>query len=77
MTGRRQRSRAKRIARVPPHRRVDVTRAEFNQIIDLLNERGAIINGLVHNQEIQFTRIAQLQAEIDALRAARTRTPRS
>jgi len=47
--------------------RIDVTRAEFNRVIDLLNERGQILNDLRHNQDVQFRRIAQLQAELDRL----------
>jgi hypothetical protein len=55
---------------IPVSRRVDVTRAEFNRVIAILNERGALINGLRDNQEMQFKRIAQLQAELDLLRRA-------
>jgi hypothetical protein len=62
--------RVKRAARVPKGQRMDVTRAEFNRIIDLLNERGDILNGLRHNQDVQFHRIAQLQAELDQLKRA-------
>jgi len=47
-----------------------LTRAEFNRVIAILNERGVIINGLRDNQEMQFKRIAQLQAELDLLRRA-------
>jgi hypothetical protein len=35
-----------------------------------LNERSEIINDLRHNQEMQFQRLAQLQAEFDLLRRA-------
>jgi len=55
---------------IPVSRRVDVTRAEFNRGIAILNERGVLINGLRDNQEMQFKRIAQLQAELDLLRRA-------
>jgi len=55
---------------IPVSRRVDVTRAEFNRVIAILNERGVLINGLRDNQEMQFKRIAQLQAELDLLRRA-------
>jgi hypothetical protein len=55
---------------IPVSKRVDVTRAEFNRVIAILNERGVIINGLRDNQEMQFKRIAQLQAELDLLRRA-------
>ena len=55
---------------IPLTKRVDVTRAEFNRVIALLNERGEIINGLRHNQDVQFQRLAQLQAEVDLLKRA-------
>jgi hypothetical protein len=60
-----------------------VTRAEFNAVIQRLNERGKIINDLrreLHSVcdelaernrrelQTQFTRIAQLQQEIDELK---------
>lgn len=55
------------VPNLPKALRVDVRRDEFNRMIDLLNERGNIINGLLKTQEIQFKRIAQLQADVDAL----------
>lgn len=68
---------AKPIRRSPEHR-IDVTRAEYNRIIDILNERNVILNalraGLAEVQatcDVQFKRIAQMQAEIDALKRAR------
>ena len=69
-----QRRRLGRAKLIPVSRRIDVTRAEFNRVIAILNERGAIINGLRDNQEMQFKRIAQLQAELDLLRRAWERT---
>jgi hypothetical protein len=69
----------------PPH----VTRAEFDAVINVLNERGDIINdvgrklreqlrelaahveGNERELRTQFTRIAQLQVEIDALKRRR------
>lgn len=48
----------------------DVTRAEFNRVIEMLNERGAIMNDLAHNQDVQFKRLAQLQAELDLIKRA-------
>jgi hypothetical protein len=53
---------------IPLAKRMDVTRAEFNRVIEILNERGGIINDLRHNQEMQFRRLAQLQAELDLIR---------
>jgi hypothetical protein len=55
----------KRVSPIPKSRRIDVTRAEFDRVIDLVNERGRILNNLQENQEIQFKRIAQMQAELD------------
>ena len=52
-------------------RRVGISRAEFNGLIDLLNERGETLNALLHNQDIQFQRIAQLQAEVDLMKRSR------
>jgi hypothetical protein len=62
-----------------------VTRAEFNAVIALINARGDIINDIKSRLEasdqeirrildIQFQRIAQLQAELDEVRRAWTRT---
>jgi dsDNA-specific endonuclease/ATPase MutS2 len=63
---------------------INVTRAEFDAVIKLMNERGAIINAIRRELdstcrdlasqveknrqalEIQLTRIAQLQLEIDS-----------
>jgi hypothetical protein len=74
-----------RPARIPKARtlrrsslqRVDVTRAEYNEIIDLLNERNLILNALREAIErleradhVQFARTAQLQADIDLLKRA-------
>ena len=56
--------------RIPVASRIDVTRAEFNRVIDLLNERGEILNDLRHNQDVQFRRLAQLQADVDLLKRA-------
>jgi len=62
---------------VPVRSRKDVTRGEFNDLIDTLNERSAILNALrdsMHRLEemgaIQFRRIAQLQAELDGIKRA-------
>jgi hypothetical protein len=70
-------SKRRRVGRVRPiavGRRIDVTRAEFNRVIAILNERGQIINDLRHNQEMQFQRLAQLQAEMDLIRRAWEKT---
>jgi len=83
---RRLRSRPIRKIRVRKGSAINVTRAEFDAVIELLNERSEIINELrreLHSTcrtlaaqveknrqtlEIQFTRIAQLQQEIDTLK---------
>jgi hypothetical protein len=66
--------RAVRIARVPDDS-VNVTRAEYNRVIAILNERNIILNGLREAiarlesvADVQFKRIAQMQAELDDLR---------
>ena len=59
-----------RVKRIRVRKRPDVSRAEFNRLVDLLNERSTIINDMRDNQEIQFRRLAQLQAEVDLLKRA-------
>ena len=44
---------------------MDVTREEFDRVIDILNERGVMLDDIRHNLSIQFQRIAQLQAQLD------------
>ena len=60
------------IPRIPKSRRFDVSRGEFNHVIDLLNERGKILqeyrvslDQMRRDLDIQFKRIAQLQLELD------------
>lgn len=77
----RQNSRSR--ARVPKARRLrrssltrkDVTRGEYNRIIDILNERNTMLNALRDGlqrleqaSDIQFKRTAQIQADLDALK---------
>jgi hypothetical protein len=66
--------RIRKAPRVPKSKRLDVTRAEFDRVIDLLNERGPILNDLRHNLEIQFKRISAMQADIDRLKGLLDRT---
>jgi hypothetical protein len=54
--------------------RTDVTRAEYNRIVEVLNERNEILKAfrqalhdLRHDSDIQFKRIAQLQADLDRI----------
>jgi chaperonin cofactor prefoldin len=58
-----------------------VTRAEFNRVIDRLNERGEVINQQAaalervrQDLDIQFKRIAELQAELDGVKKAWTKS---
>ena len=56
--------------RTPALSRKDVTRAEYNRIIEILNERNEILNALRHNSDVQFQRIAQIQADVDSIQRA-------
>jgi hypothetical protein len=49
---------------------VGIRREEYNHLVDILNERGEILNRLLQDQQIQFQRIAQLQAELDRVKYA-------
>lgn len=70
MPKKRSRRRVGEAKRIPLRKRMDVTRSEFNAVIALLNERSEIVNDLRRNQDIQFQRIAQLQAELDVIARA-------
>ena len=67
MRSSRKRRRPATVPKIPKAQRLDVTRAEFNRAIDILNERGQIISDVRRDLDVQFKRIAQLQAEVDAL----------
>jgi ABC-type transporter Mla subunit MlaD len=65
----------RRAPKIPKSRRNDVTRAEFDRVIDLLNQRGKIINDILqqvekntHNAEVEFARFAQVQADLDQIK---------
>ena len=56
---------------------MDVTRGEYNRIIDTLNQRNKTVNdlrdgvnGLQQASDIQFKRIAQIQADLDGIKRA-------
>ena len=51
-------------------------RAEFDTLIALLNERGEIVNDLHRELQTKFTRIAQLQRELDDLKRSIARSSR-
>lgn len=61
---------ARKVRRIAKARRTSVRREEFNQLIDMLNERGELLNRVLREQDIQFQRIAQLQAELDHIKQA-------
>jgi hypothetical protein len=72
----------RRIPRIAKTRGSAVTRAEFNRVIEMLNERGKILEdyghafaGIRHDLDLQFRRIAQLQAELDRIRRAWEKLP--
>jgi hypothetical protein len=71
-TRRKARSKIPKAARLrqPPLSRTDVTREEYNQIIEVLNQRGEIINGLRRELQVQLKRIGQMQSELDEVRRA-------
>jgi hypothetical protein len=64
----------KRLKRIPKTKRTDVTRGEFNALVDRLNERARVLDeahmAILSNLEIQFKRIAEIQAELDVIRTA-------
>lgn len=62
--------------RIPKGRRMDVRREEFDRLIDLLNERTDLLNRLLQDQQIQFHRIAQIQAQFDSMQQALARLTR-
>jgi hypothetical protein len=62
-----------RVRRIPKGRHVAVRREEFDRLIDLLNQRGEVLNRVVQDQQITFQRIAQIQADLDVMKR-RTRS---
>jgi hypothetical protein len=81
---RRRRHSPRRIPETPhlsaSSNRKDVTRAEYNHIIHVLNDRkkildafGLAITDLRRTLDIQFTRIAQMQADLDEIKRAWTK----
>jgi hypothetical protein len=77
--------RLRAIPRIPKSRRTAVMRAEFDHVIDILNERGEILKEyraalddhrttleqMRRDLDIQFKRIAQLQGELDVIKRQR------
>lgn len=64
------------VRRIPKTKRSAVTRAEFNALVAVINDRGAAIATIEKTLDIQFQRIAQLQAELDQVRSAWRARPR-
>jgi len=66
------RRRHRSIPRIPKSRRFDVSRDEFNRVIDVLNKRGEILQASLDQMrgdlDVQFKRIAQLQIELDRVK---------
>jgi hypothetical protein len=62
----------RKVRRIPKAKRRDVTRAEYNILVDLLNERGQILAKMREDLETQFKRIAQMQVQLDEVRTAWT-----
>jgi len=60
----------RKLRRIPPTERVDVTREEFDRLLALLNDRSDVINELRHDLDIQFKRMAQIQSEVDEIQRA-------
>ncbi len=61
-------SRRRPIRRIPTLQRIDVKRHEFNRVVEHVNQLTELLEVLQRSQEVQFKRIAQLQAEVDQLR---------
>jgi len=64
-------TRSRKLPRIPKGRRVDVTRDEFNNHIDRLNQRGEVVDQMRRDLDVQFRRIADLQAEVDQIKKVR------
>jgi len=72
-----RRFRKERRLRRSPERRFNVTRAEYNHVIDVLNERTVILNEfrdavdkLRRDNAIQLRRTAEIQADLDEIKKA-------
>lgn len=57
-----------KVRRLSALTRKDVTRQEYNQLVDIINRRGAILDTMQRELETQFKRIAQIQSELDEVR---------
>jgi hypothetical protein len=68
MTPKRPRTRKAPRPRALQSKHVGVTREESARLIATLNERAKFMDALRHDLDIQFKRIAHIQAELDDLR---------
>jgi hypothetical protein len=58
-----------------PLKKQPVSRAEFERILRILDERKELIENLQHTCTIQFERIAQMQAQLDHLQRTLAKSP--
>ena len=63
----------KRVRRIPKAKSRAVSRTEYNALVDILNERGILLNDIQRTLQIQFQRIAQIQVGLDEVRGAWTK----
>lgn len=47
--------------------RVNVTRAEFERLVQIVTRRTPLLERILRDLTVQFTRLAQLQADVDLL----------
>jgi hypothetical protein len=66
----------KRLRRIPKAKRADVTRDEYNALVDRLNERARLIEDMQRTLEAHARRMTEMQAELDELREAANATPK-
>jgi len=64
----------RKVKRLPKSRHMSVSRTEMNRLVDRLNERGDVLNRVLQTQRIQFQRIAEIQADLDLMKARYLRT---
>jgi hypothetical protein len=67
----------KRQRPVPPERRVDVTRIEYEHLCEMVERNAEAIRRLQMADEIQLRRTAEVQAEIERLTRKQMRLPRA
>lgn len=60
---------------VPPTDSALTTRDDIRRLEELIAALQKAMDRITHDQEVQFKRIAQLQADIDLIRSAWTKIP--